>query len=184
MYADEIRVKEGWFVPHFAPRKDKEMELAMVKEWKEYMSYEDFYSGGCWSTRLAAYILEFIPGGGNERTARVTATFALWCVMPVGRGFLDPLLRKIREGNSGYSSKNLAIAEWAIENQLGLNTENRLENLLSDGHGRPIYKTKPYPTLSDCRAVELTLRFLVDEEGRELLKRVCHASKSPNWLPL
>lgn len=181
MYADDIKVKEVWFVPHFPPREDKQLELAMVREWKDYMSYEDFFSTG-WSSRLATEILARVPGGQNGRTARVAATFALWCVMPIGRGFLDPLLRKVKEGKEG-SVNNLAIAAWALENQLELLTNNKLVMLLSDGQGKPFYKHKPYPTLSDHRAVELTLCFLVSKEGRNLLKRVCQSSSERDWIP-
>jgi hypothetical protein len=184
VYADDIKVKEGWFVPHFAAREDRAIEVAMVREWKDYMSYEDSFDEG-WSTRLAASILAPIPGGQNERTARVAATFALWCVMPVGRGFFEPVLRKIREQReTSISCRDTAIAAWAVENQLGLRTDNRLEALLYDSKGRPVYKHKPYPTLPDHRSVELTLGFLVSEEGRAFLKRVCNASSSMDWLPL
>ncbi len=187
MYADEIKVKEGWYVPHFPPRSDRPIEMALVKEWKDFMSYEDHRSCG-WTTYLASEILAQIPGGGNERTARVAVTFALWCVTPVGRSFFEPILRRIRSEKAGSFSlntpKNIAISSWAVENQLGLRSKNILELLLSDANGRLLYKHKPYPTLSDNRAVEETLKFLVNESGIGLLRRVCHASKEANWLPL
>ncbi len=184
MYVDEIRVKDDWFIPHFLPREDRPIEMAMFREWKRYMSYEDFHNGGLWSSRLASHILAPIPGGQNGRTARVAATFALWCVMPVGRGFFDPLLRKAREENGETARADIALSSWAIENRLGSCTSNRLESLLCDAEGRPVYKQKPYPTLPDSRAVELTLLFFVSDRGRALLQRVNQSSDRQNWLPL
>lgn len=181
MFADDIKVKEDWFVPHFSPREDKPLEMAMAREWKEYMSYEDHFSSG-WYTRLAAYILAPIPGGQNVRTARTAATFALWVVTPVGRSFIDPVLRKVKAEKGVLDHNHIPISEWAVENQLGGVTENRLVQILHDSRGMPVYKHKPYPTLPDHRAVELTLCFLVSPEGRELLRRVCQ-STTGNWLP-
>ncbi len=181
MLASDIKVKEDWFVPHFPPREDRPLEMAMVKEWKEYMSYEDHFADG-WSARLAVHILAPIPGGQNVRTARTATTFALWVVTPVGRSFMDPVLRKVKFEKEGSEPGRIAVSEWAKENQLGGLTANRLVGILLDSKGRPAYKHKPYPTLPDHRAVELTLCFLVSPEGRELLRRVCQ-STTGNWLP-
>jgi hypothetical protein len=183
MYVDQVKVKEHWFVPHFPPRHDKPLECAMMREWKDYMSYEDHHDCG-WTTRLAAHILSQIPGGLNERTARVATTSALWFLMPVGRGFFEQLLREIRfKKADGYHAANMAIAAWAVENKLGQGTVNRLIQILADAKGQPVYNHRPYPTLPDNRAVEQTLVFLVSDEGRALLQRVCHSSPG-NWLPL
>lgn len=180
MYADQVKVKEDWYIPHFAPRSDRPLEMAMAREWKDYMSYEDGHSGG-WMTRLAAIILAPIPGGLNSRTARVAATCALWCVTPVGRGFFDPLLRSTKKVGGLDSAESMAIAEWAVENRLASRTENALARILSDGNRRPFYQHKPYPTLPDHRAVEQTLCFLVSKEGRDLVRRVCQATTG-DWL--
>ncbi len=182
MFTDDIKVKGTWFVPHFPPREDKPLEMAMAREWKEYMSYEDHFSSG-WSTRLADYILGSIPGGQNERTARTAATFALYVVTPVGRGFMDPVLRKVRAEGEGSDYARIAISEWAVENRLGSLSENALIKMVRDSEAVPVYKHKPYPTLPDHRAVELTLCFLVSPEGRQLLRRVCQSTSTPNWLP-
>lgn len=181
MYADQVKVKEHWYLPHFPPRPDRVLEMAMMKEWKEYMSYEDSHSGA-WMTRLVANILAPIPGGLNGRTARVAATCALWCVTPVGRGFFDPLLRSSKRVEGLDSPGNLAVSAWAVENKLGQLTKNRLRMLLSNENGEPFYRHNSYPTLPDNRAVEQTLSFLVGESGRDLLRRVCQ-STTGDWLP-
>lgn len=181
MLASEIKVKGGWFIPHFPPREDRPLEMAMVREWKEYMSYEDHFADG-WSARLAVDILAPIPGGQNVRTARTATTFALWVVTPVGRSFIDPVLRKVNAEKNPLDRNRIPISEWAVENQLGGLTENRLVQILKDSKGDPVYKNKPYPTLPDHRAAEMTLCFLVSSEGRELLRRVCQ-STTGNWLP-
>ncbi len=181
MLASDIKVRESWFVPHFLPRVDKPLEMAMAREWKEYMSYEDHFSCG-WSTRLAVHILAPIPGGQNMRAARTASTFALWVVTPVGRSFMDPVLRKVKAEKNPLDCNRIPISEWAVENQLGGITENRLVQILQDSKGNPVYKNKPYPILPDHRAVEMTLCFLVSSEGRELLRRVCQ-STTGNWLP-
>lgn len=181
MFADELKTKSIWFEPLFAARPDRPLESAMMREWKEYMSYEDDHPCG-WVSRMAGLILSPIPGGLNTRTARVATTFALWCVTNNGRGFLDPVLRKIR-ATRNESAEDIAIGAWAVENQLELPVKNRLEAILSGRDGKFYFQNHPYPRLSDNRAVEQTLKFLVGEEGRDLLKRVCQ-STTGNWLPL
>lgn len=176
-----MKLKQEWFVPHFPPREDRPLEIAMLREWKNYMSYEDYF-GGEWGTRMAR-LLSDIPGGQNIRTARVATTVALWVVMPTGRAFFDPLLRRIQKRESEVFIHDLVLSAWAVENRLSSITVNRLESLLSDEKGLFVYKYKPYPSLPDHRAVEQTLLFLVTEEGRNLLKRVCQ-SCTGNWLPL
>lgn len=182
MFADRITVNDEWIVPHFPAYEDRPIEMAMMREWKEYMLYADEHYCG-WTTRLVADILAPIPGGLNRRTSRVATTFALWVVKPVGRGFFDPLLRKVWQEKSEYNRRDMALAAWAVENRLASSTRNRLESLLSDGQGKFVYKHKPFPTLPDYRAVEQTLLFFVSDNGREFLRRVCQ-SCTGNWLPL
>lgn len=181
MFADQLRQKPEWFEPLFPAREDRPLEMAMVREWRDYMSYEDYHDCG-WTTRMVAFILDPIPGGLNTRTARVATTFALWCVTNNGRGFFDPLLRNIRSVK-GESPRNMAVAAWAVANQLELSVANRLESILLAGDGTPYFKNHPHPQLSDNRAVEQTLTFLVSEPGIDLLRRVCQSSPG-NWLPL
>lgn len=183
-HADEVTVTHRWFVPHFPSRPDRLLEVAMVKEWREYMSYPDHHWCG-WTTRLVADILAMIPGGVNIRTGRTAATFALWCMTPNGLGFLYPILRKIKEkGTTGHSLDQVAVIAWATENKLTNHMANTLGILVRDGTRQSIYKRRPYPTLEDHRAAEHTLCFLISEEGRDLLKRVCVAAGEPNRLPL
>lgn len=183
-HADEVTVTRRWFVPHFPPRPDRPLEVAMFKEWREYMSYPDHHWCG-WTTRLVADILSTIPSGLTIRTGRTAATFALWCTTPNGLGFLDPILRKIKEkGISDCSLDEIAVTAWARENKLTNFRANTLEILLRNETRKPVYKRKPRPTLEDHRAVEHTLCFLIGEEGRSLLKRVCVAAGLPSRLPL
>ncbi len=185
MDATKVKITDDWFLPHFDARFDRPLELAVVTFWKEYMGYENEYACG-WTTRLIA-LLTSIPQGLTIRTAKVAATFAVWSMMPVGLSFLESALRKAKEKSHGWndysSERDSAIASWAIENQLGLLTVNRLQHLLMT-NGNPVYKNAPYATLADNRAVEETLCFFVTRDGRMFLQEVCKRSGMPDRLPL
>lgn len=182
-YASDVKITSRWLRPHFPPREDRPLEMTMLKEWKKYMIYEDHHACG-WTSRLVAHILAPIPEGLNVRTGRVATTCAVWLMMPVGLGFFETVLHRIQQEKSESYGENIAIAAWALENRLGLATANRLEHFLRNEKREAVYKKDSYPLLSDSRAVEQTLCFLVGGNGRDLLKKVLTKAGMPNRLRL
>ncbi len=179
--ASSVRVTDEWFTPHFSPREDRPLEIAMLQVWKEYMEYEDEHSCG-WCTRIVG-MLSYIPRGISKRSSCVATTCAVWLMTPVGQAVLEPLLRKTgREG--GFWDEQAAIQTWAWENRLDRSVKNCLVHLLCKSEGEWFYKAKPFPTHEDNRAAEMTLCFLVTPAGRALLKKVAEMAGQPNRFPL
>lgn len=182
--ANRIRVTDEWFTPHFPPREDRPLEIAMLQAWKEHMEYEDEHACG-WCPRIVS-MLAHIPRGISKRSSCVATTCAVWLMMPVGQAVLEPLLRKTgsQSPGSGFWDERAAIQTWAWENRLDPSVSNRLAHLLRTREGEWFYKVNKFPTHEDNRAAEMTLCFLVAPVGRKLLKKVAETAGQPDIFPI
>lgn len=162
---DESPVNEKWFIPSFPPRPDRPHEEVMLMEWKKLMLYQDHYSIG-WVTRLEA-LLTPIPGGPTERAGCIATSFVLWVSMPVGNSFLDELFRLCKKSDDHWSKSRLAVSAWARENQLEQGRSNTLKNLINQR--KEFFHDVTY---ADHRTIEVTLCWLMTDEGMGLYQKV------------
>lgn len=177
-YRDEVEVTDDWYIPHFPARSTHPLEMAMVRHWKEYMSYEDYY-GGMWSSRLACF-LSNVPRCLTLRQARVAATFALWTATPNGRS-VDQFFEEIKPDNLfSPSLGRYAAHAWAELSFLSSSTQDFVNILMCNEKREWVYGDRPYATLEDYRIMQATFTFLLSDRGRDFLKKVC-TEAGINW---